>query len=211
MTDTILNEVAQNLDSVKSNLPPFRQEFADDLIAQQLNGKKPLSEKQAFWLNKLFEMATEPKPEPKKVVIGSVAGIIALFQTAGSKLKYPAIVIDVSDVTIRMYRAGAQAKEPGSVTVTRRNEYGEYEWIGRVSLDGNWTPGRKAEEVPMIEDFLTQFAADPAGIAAAFGKKTGRCCFCNSALTDERSLHVGYGPTCASHYELPYPKKSELN
>jgi hypothetical protein len=40
--------------------------------------------------------------------------------------------------------------------------------------------------------------------AAAFGHATGCCCFCSRTLTDDRSLVVGYGPTCATKHGLPW-------
>ena len=40
--------------------------------------------------------------------------------------------------------------------------------------------------------------------AAAFGALTGRCVFCSRKLTDERSIEVGYGQTCAAREGLPW-------
>lgn len=40
--------------------------------------------------------------------------------------------------------------------------------------------------------------------AAAFGHATGKCVFCRHELTDERSVTVGYGPTCAENNGLPW-------
>lgn len=45
--------------------------------------------------------------------------------------------------------------------------------------------------------------------AAAFGKLTGQCVYCAQKLTDERSLSVGYGPTCAENNGLPWGEVSE--
>lgn len=42
--------------------------------------------------------------------------------------------------------------------------------------------------------------------AALHGKMTGKCCFCNSPLIDQKSTDVGYGPVCAKHYGLPHGK-----
>jgi hypothetical protein len=213
-TETVLNEVAHQLLGVMLNLPTYQHEFAQSLADQQLSGKKALSDKQQYWLHELKKRACG-NAEPKKVDLGiSVAGIIALFDKAASKLKYPQITIKpVDDLTLRMARAGNQSKYPGSVVVKQRNDYGEFEYLGRITLDGQYMPYAKpgVEQPPIIEDFLQQFAADPQTVAAEYGKKSGYCCFCNSELTDERSLHVGYGPTCAGHYGLHYPKKSELN
>ncbi len=40
--------------------------------------------------------------------------------------------------------------------------------------------------------------------AAEFGHLTGKCVFCRRALSDERSMKVGYGETCASNHGLPW-------
>lgn len=45
--------------------------------------------------------------------------------------------------------------------------------------------------------------------AAAFGKLTGTCVYCALKLTDERSLSVGYGPTCAANNGLPWGEVSD--
>ena len=43
-----------------------------------------------------------------------------------------------------------------------------------------------------------------AAVAAAYGQTHGHCMFCALELTDERSVDVGYGPTCASKRNLPW-------
>lgn len=40
--------------------------------------------------------------------------------------------------------------------------------------------------------------------AAAYGKATDHCVFCSRALTDDRSVAVGYGEICASNMGLPW-------
>lgn len=50
-------------------------------------------------------------------------------------------------------------------------------------------------------------AVDPEGTAAAYGHLTGACCFCRRALSDERSVSVGYGPVCADHFGLAWGVK----
>jgi hypothetical protein len=49
---------------------------------------------------------------------------------------------------------------------------------------------------------LERFAKEPAKVASEFGRATGRCCFCNAALTDARSTAVGFGPVCAETWSL---------
>jgi hypothetical protein len=40
--------------------------------------------------------------------------------------------------------------------------------------------------------------------AAEYGKLTGHCIACCRALTDDRSVTVGYGPVCANRYGWPW-------
>lgn len=47
--------------------------------------------------------------------------------------------------------------------------------------------------------------------ASVFGRTHGFCVFCCRDLTDDRSLAVGYGPTCASNHDLPYPSIEEAS
>jgi len=53
----------------------------------------------------------------------------------------------------------------------------------------------------MWMDILAQRVIDKA---QNYGHKTGKCTFCRRRLTDERSVIVGYGPTCAENNHLPW-------
>jgi len=55
-----------------------------------------------------------------------------------------------------------------------------------------------------IEMLIEDLGEDAVGVAAAHGRKTGKCCFCNRPLTDERSTKHGYGPVCAETFKLPW-------
>lgn len=46
-----------------------------------------------------------------------------------------------------------------------------------------------------------------AAEAKAYGDATDHCVFCGRALEDDRSTTVGYGPTCAARYALPWGGK----
>ncbi|HEV8503700.1 MAG TPA: DUF6011 domain-containing protein [Casimicrobiaceae bacterium] len=154
----------------------------------------------------LFAIATQPRaPAAPTQAVGDLSGILAIFNTARRHLKHPSIVLD----GFRVARAGDSAREPGSLTITsvertHTDRFGNdaRDWYGRVSLDGTFQPARQAPAD--LGEKLRAFAADPAGVAAAYGHLHGRCCFCNTALTDERSTSVGYGPICADHFGLPW-------
>ena len=144
-------------------------------------------------------------PAAPTQTVGDLARIIAMFDTAAAHLKRPAIVLE----GFRVSRAGAASTEPGSLTITsidrtHSDRFGNEarDWYGRVSLDGKFQPSRRAPAD--LGDKLRAFAADPAGVAAAYGHLHGACCFCNIRLTDPRSTSVGYGPICADHFGLPW-------
>lgn len=153
----------------------------------------------------------QEKAKPRQQVdLGDLSGILALFDKAKEKLKNPAIVLDTTDAngndtTVRLSVAGPQAKFPGSINVTSEGSFQNRDWYGRVKLDGALDARPNAPAG--LTATLTAFAADPAGVAAAHGRKTGNCCFCNKALNDARSTEVGYGPVCAKNFGLAWGGK----
>lgn len=160
-----------------------------------------------FGIVRLFAIAEQPRPAAAPAeTVGDLSGIFALFQRARQHLRFPAIVLNVPGYSdaMRISVAGQAAREPGSLTVTANEErvMGRRRWFGRVLTNGSFQPGR---DVPAgVADQLRRFAANPVEVAAEHGRLTGRCCFCNHALEDERSTSVGYGPVCAEHYGLPW-------
>lgn len=153
----------------------------------------------------------EPKPEPVNITVGNMDGILALFNN--TKLRSPRITIEFPETgEIVLTKAGPRAQYPGTINVCSTGGYDNATWYGRIHLDGRFERTRNAR-VNMPEGFekaLTLFAIDPAGVAAAYGHRSGRCCFCRLPLTDERSAAVGYGKTCAGNFHLPYPTLREL-
>lgn len=146
-----------------------------------------------------------PPPEPKaREDLGASFGeLVFLFEVAATKLKYPKVSLqDALGGLVVLSRAGALAQRPGTVNVTDGKPYGTNTWYGRIELDGKFEPGRDC--APEVVEVLREFAADPAGTAARYGRLTGHCAFCRRELSDERSLAVGYGGTCAGHYGLPW-------
>lgn len=69
--------------------------------------------------------------------------------------------------------------------------------------DGAW------EYAPGALFSLTADQRVNADQAAKFGKLWGQCVFCSRLLTDERSVAVGYGPTCATNNGLPWGEVSK--
>ena len=192
-----------NLEALRDNLSRLDERdrgFAQSLLDQARG--RGLSAKQVPWVDKLLLRATTP-PE----TIANIGGVLELLQRAG---KRPRVTLQAGDLTIRLAISGDQSAWPGTVAITSTDKgFGYRKFYGRIGLDGTLSPGRDAspENLPGIVALLRTLAADPAATASAYGKATGECCFCSLPLTDERSLHVGYGGTCAKRYALPWGMK----
>ena len=203
-----MNQI-QELSAAYSKLAHGDQVFAHSLLKQVASGRG-LSDKQMYWVGELVKRATQP-PEPKvEVVVGDFGEVIALFAQASKHLKHPAIDLALPDGSpIHLTVAGKLSKAPGSVNVTDGKPFGQNKWYGRVAPDGTWEPGRAVtpEAMTALGTLLTRLSHAPHRVAAAHGKLTGRCCFCNSKLSDPKSTEVGYGPQCAKSFGMPWGAK----
>lgn len=181
------------------------QAFAGNL----LRWRGDFSQKQTYWAGVLIQRAAErsatnaQQARPAQV-IGDIKPVVEMLERASQTLKFPALRLDGG---LRVNIAGERAREPGSLTVTSqaKDETGR-EYFGRVTREGVWEPSRKlpADQARAIGVVLHAFAADPAGRAAAYGRRTGACCFCGRELTKSESIGWGYGPVCADKWGLPH-------
>jgi hypothetical protein len=209
------NEV-QTLRQNLSKLNPRDASFANSLL-DSFGRYGTLSTKQLFWVNKLNERVTAPQPQPEvdKIEVGSMTGVIALFDKAKKHLKHPKITLTLKGSPITLAMAGAASKAPGSINVMGEGKYPDREWFGRISPAGEWSPSRAldgdATKREALLKLLTEFAQSPAEVAKNHGALTGNCSFCNLALTDPRSVAAGFGPVCADHYGLTAEWKAAAN
>lgn len=137
---------------------------------------------------------------------GSFEPIVAMLKKAATKLRRPKVFLSVDGVDIQFHILSAHSKYPGQIAVTDGGEFGSNKWFGRITEAGAWVKSGAVgdEEVALVE----AFTKNPAEMAAKYGHKTGRCCFCSKKLTTEESTAVGYGPVCAKTYQLPWGKVS---
>jgi hypothetical protein len=194
-------------------LPANDQGFAQSLIAQATK-RGSLTEKQWYWVGKLAERLKAPEKDTAPVTqLADLSRVLAMFDHARKHLKYPQIVLGWKDENdhvqeVKLYVAGAQANVPGSVNV---KDAITRQWYGRIRQDGRFEHSMKSPPPRRLVQLLQAFAKDPEAVAAEHGKLSGKCCFCNSTLTDERSTAVGYGPVCAKHFGLAWgAKKAQL-
>lgn len=180
-------------------MSPKDAEFANSLL-ESARTRHGLTERQAYWADVLIRRTMEPQPEQTVINVG---GIIELLTRASGKLKHPKVRLSTEDgQRVVLGIAGDRSKYTGSVMVTDGGPFGANTYYGRISPDGILTPSRSM--TPAVLSLLQAFAADPAGIGAKIGKMSGACCFCSRQLDTRESLAVGYGPTCATKYGLPW-------
>lgn len=172
-------------------------DFAQSL-AQQWYARGSLSEKQMIYAGRLVTKAQEIS---SPIAPDAMAKIFALFAAAAKAgLRYPKVRI-ADDVVLSP--AGPRSKYPGSIQVKAAGGF-DAMWFGRINEDGTLTKGRDWQ---FVDEAFKAWAADPAAAATAYGKATGCCSFCSKALTDGRSVAMGYGPVCADNYGLPWGDK----
>ncbi|MFT4165525.1 MAG: DUF6011 domain-containing protein [Microlunatus sp.] len=204
MTD--LQQTAQVLKANLAALPAKDVEFASSLL-KQFERKGTLSDKQAYWFQKMADTAQgvsePPKQQAEKIVVGHLAGIKKMFDFAAKKLKHPRMELQLpSGLQVRLNRVGDKSKNSGCVYVLTKS----FDYAGKVDQQGQFFPTKNLPDKVKTElaDFLRELSRYPPDIASKQGKLTGRCCFCSSILTDPKSIYAGYGPTCASNFNLPW-------
>lgn len=197
------------------NLKEKDAAFAADLLRSY--DRKGLSEKQEFWARVLLYRAERPaeavpaaKPREQVALADDGAdafsALVGMFQFAGQRLKHPSVLISVPgcDRPIRLSVAGPNTRAPGTINVADKAPFGQGSWYGRILANGKFEQSPRVAQPAHLVERLRLLARDPAGVAAAYGREMGSCCFCGLTLTDERSVRVGYGPICAENYNLPW-------
>jgi hypothetical protein len=181
--------------------------FAQSLLRAS-RSRRGLTPKQAAWVPQLVTRATTPPPAPiGEALAPEAGGIFALFESATAHgLKWPKIHLVAQDGSPVVFsRAGSRSRYEGQVMVTDGGRFGANRYYGRIDTDGRLYPAGAMG--PSVRALVEAFAADPATVAATYGRQTGSCCFCSLQLTTDESLAVGYGPVCAKKFGLPWGGK----
>lgn len=197
-----MNDLSQRVESLRSVLPNLRENdrgFAQSLCDQFT--MRGLSPKQEVWVDRMIERAA-----PKTVAqpVADLSPLVALFTNA--KLKNPKLLVKINDRSLRLTRAGQNARVPGSINITSVGSFEDRDWYGRVTQDGVFQPSNRYDNQTMtaVVAALKALAENPVEVAAAYGHETSNCCFCGIELTDPRSVTAGFGPICAEHWGLPW-------
>ncbi len=196
--EKVIEVLRENVDS----------DFAKSLYSQY---KKygDLSGNQWAWVHKLVYDWENPKKIVTALDEVNLLPIFELFDSATeNKLKYPKIRFELEGLKLVFSLAGRRAKYPGSLNISDGGPFHDNIWYGRiVREDGDAKLFPSYKMTQDVLDLIVEFADNPAELAAAYGIKTGRCCFCNKELSTDESLAVGYGPVCAKKFGLNWGEK----
>lgn len=188
-TELSFNDASEILKQIQN-----KTSFVADIYAAS-QSSRGMSEGQKFWFYKLAEQNRADKPAVAPVA--DFAKVKAIFDSAKRFLKNPKITFNQNNQKIVLSPAKEASRNPGSIYLKINGEY-----MGKISPEGVFAPLSHCPQE--ATQYLREFAENPAGMAAGYGRETGECCFCARHLTDERSVKVGYGVICAGHYSLPW-------
>ena len=166
--------------------------FAQSL-REYVNKNGFLTEPQYNAALRIIEQNSKPKPTPNK--IANVDKLMEAFDAAGkNKLKKPKLRFQGFEATL----APAKGKNPGAVYLKSGSQY-----QGKI-VKGEFLKSRECDQV--IAEHILETMKDPLAAAVAYGKRTGRCTFCNKELgkgktaASRESVERGYGPVCAKNF-----------
>lgn len=215
-----LQTMVETLEGLMDKLGENDREFANNLIKGKWGfyARGFLTEKQARWIPVLIERAENAdKPGPTCDV--DLSKVKHFLMVAKEKLKFPKVWLRTEDGRdLKVYVSGERSKVPGAVNFVlyRTEDWGGRTdtWLGRVLDSGEWHRpySTKDSDIEAIQPLLEQLGNAPAEAAMAYGKLTGRCCFCGRALSDQdKSTKVGFGETCSKKYGLHSQWKAASN
>lgn len=181
-----------------------KKDFILSLQSKLKNGKN-LTPDQMVWVHIFAIEELQEKTLVSLEVENSIlVKIHEMLEGASANLKFPKIRLASADrEIITLLKCSENSRHPGSIGIYAADR----KCLGRIERlpESKSAVFRKEKKCPeWVETTLLHFAGDPVAGAKTFATLTGNCCFCNSALTDDRSVSEGYGPICARRYNLPW-------
>ena len=198
----------ENLISVSEKMSARDKTFADDLV-RTFSESHALSAKQWYWVGVLTDRVKGVEP-----LYGNLKALWVAFMIAGENLKVPKIRLITNDdifVQLNFYKAGTTdgyrdiEKDTIKVFVGGWSGHGRRLYAGHI--DGDAIHPWNDRMTESVRNVIQDLSLDPLGVAKAMASKLGACMYCGSRLSDDESKKRGYGPTCASHYDMPWGKK----
>jgi Family of unknown function (DUF6011) len=129
-----------------------------------------------------------------------IADLMSRIHASGND--FPKVRLAIGETPLVLTRAGSKSRTPGAVTLTDGKRYGEGAYFGRITLAGEFEPGRDARALPAEKKaelwaLLTRMRNGEAeAVFSEFGKRFGTCCMCGRDLTNAESVELGIGPIC---------------
>lgn len=139
------------------------------------------------------------KHAPSKWIGSPVSG--GFVGGCPEKVEAPAPVEEKADPERGVYVTATGQLVRVAIARGSRKAYG-LTWHARGATSGEW----KYEGRAILSQIVRPVTADEA---AAFGHDAGQCIYCGLSLDDARSVAMGYGPTCAKNYGLPWGNKRQ--
>lgn len=169
-----------------------------------------------FWIHRYAQNARQQGPAAVPGRATSALTFLGdLFVVAtGQGLKRPMIRAHYKDQRFKFYLSarGTVCLKSGGLALDAdgkptHDPIGDEQYIGCL-LNGDFLPARNAGVVRTMtateREFLDKFCESPVSFLAECSKDMNRCCYCNKALEDARSMRIGYGKICAAHWGLPW-------
>ena len=197
-TSVISNDL--NLDTLFEDLK-FNNQDNNSFVLKMafVYGKNgSLTEKQIEVLKKILRDSIANQARAKNQGSISVDKIKELFEVPKSNgLKYPKFT--VGDITLSLPTENSASYNKDAIYVRHEGVY-----VGKI-MDGKFMPLSFCDA--SVSDKLMAIAKDPRGEAVGHGHLHGNCSMCRKRLSDERSMFVGYGQTCAKNWGMPWGEK----
>lgn len=198
-------ETMARLEAGLSQLDRQDQQFVGSVLTD-FKESGIISGKQYYWMAKI---ANERLLVSGGKLEGDFMATVAMMLIAGESMKFPKMRFTIDEAGHEV----ALIFRPDRASIIVTNAYAKSNWdkhwqYGVISSrDGKLmlrAASQRRPEWPVVKEFLEALSKDPKQCAKMSAARTGRCVYCNSELTDFNSKVVGYGPTCAKNYDLPY-------
>lgn len=209
LTSTLTDaEAAAACDRIPADHPS--RSYTQSLVLD-LRRYGSLFDNKRYWLHAHAAGQIErERPASQREPSGYLPRIAAFLTPVSNRIKSGArVAFESGSLKVVIKRAGERSNWPGHFHVMGFGFGADNDkqiYAGRISDTGERFPsGACTSEVFAL---LDEFEVDPAEYAAAYGRRTGRCAFCDLPLTDAVSMGMGYGRICSKHYRLPYGKRA---
>jgi len=218
-TDVTIAEIGEAIATLmlfrqKDMVPAKSKEFVSSLCTQYV-AKKSLSAKQMYYV---FTMIREfmglpkgeinfdqqaPAPDAGKITacVVNPYRIFRMFKHAQTFLKKPRIKFQIEGLPVMKMYVTADG-ELLRMVMPSNNGYRIFHCKQNGIVNFAWGLDEKTKDAAL--HILQEMCKAPMQTVAHYGKMNSSCVFCSLPLSDPKSLKVGYGKICASHYHLPW-------